>query len=437
MPPGDILSLFDVQTPDHDWSFDWCKPSDTGKWTHDYHRYPAKFIPQLAEKLFDEYLVSDRAHVDDPFMGSGTTIATAISRGFKASGTDVNGIAYLITRVKATPLSPDLLDRKIQSLMSALVFLDREGGLPFAGGPEPLVPETHLDRINYWFGEQARDDLGRILRVIRDEEDTSAREFFLVAFSHILKNCSIWLQGSTKPTRDPRKVPANPFLAFRRHLRKMQKGNCQFYNMVPPGVRDHIREYLNVTLGDARQQPVPDGSVDLVVTSSPYVTSYEYADLHQLSTIWLGLADDLKAYKATFIGTSQKALNEVTLKSDIAEDVVSRMLQVDRKLSLEIRCFFADMQQVLDETFRVLKQGGRCCYVIGNTRLRGVDILNAQVFAESMQSSGLSLDRIIVREIPLKILPQTRDKKTGKFASNESADLQAYPTEYIVVGLKE
>ncbi len=437
MCPSEIIEFFRAQAPEPQWSFQWCKPSDTGKWTHDYHRYPAKFIPQLVERLFDDYITSDCAHVNDPFMGSGTTIVTAIARGFKASGTDVNAIAHLIAKVKATPLRPDLLERKVQKLLSALAFLDQQGGLPFAGSPEPLIPQAHLDRINYWFPEKVRDDLGRILRVIQDEGDTSAREFLLVAFSHILKNCSIWLQGSTKPTRDPRKVPANPFQAFRRHLRKMQQGNAEFYSVVPPRVRNNIADYLNVKLGDARRQPVPDQSVDLVVTSSPYVTSYEYADLHQLSTIWLNLADDLKAYKSGFIGTAQKPPNEAPLRSAIAKDIVSRMLPVDRKMALEIRSFFADMQQVLDETFRILRPGGRCCYVIGNTSLRGVDILNAQVFAESMQSAGLRLDRVIAREIPLKILPQTRDKETGKFASNDEADVQAYPLEYIVVGLKE
>ena len=63
---------------DEDWSFENLKPSETGKWTHNYHRYPAKFIPQLVEKLLDEYMVGKDGHIDDPFMGSGTTIVTAI-----------------------------------------------------------------------------------------------------------------------------------------------------------------------------------------------------------------------------------------------------------------------------------------------------------------------------------------------------------------------
>lgn len=95
------------------------------------------------------------------------------------------------------------------------------------------------------------------------------------------------------------------------------------------------------------------------------------------------------------------------------------------------------MQEVFDESYRILKEGGRCCYVIGDTMLKGVKILNAEVFAESLQYSGFKLDRIIKREIPLKILPQKRDEKTGRFASNDNANSQAYPVEYIVIGLKE
>ena len=100
----------------------------------------------------------------------------------------------------------------------------------------------------------------------------------------------------------------------------------------------------------------------------------------------------------------------------------------------EIEAFFADMEEVFDESYRILKPGGRCCYVIGDTRLRGVDILNAEVFAESLQYSGFRLDRIIKREILSKILPQKRDEKTGRFAGNDSANAEAYPVEYIVIG---
>ena len=435
--PKEVLHIFDKKKIDNDWSFVGYKPSDTGKWTHDYHRYPAKFIPQLVEKLVDEYISNKDAHINDPFYGCGTTIVTAISRGFKASGTEINKIAYLITKVKSTPIAPDYLDTKIKQFLANARFLENGQTTLFGRNIDPLIPERHIDRINYWFTEENKIELGKILRVIHKEEDEIIRDFFLVAFSHILKNCSIWLQGSTKPTRDLKKNPIKPFDALRKHLNKMQRGNNAFYKIVPKEVKNNLNNYLNIKVDDARRQPVYDDSVDLIVSSSPYVTSYEYADLHQLSTIWLDLAEDLTEYKKEFIGTSYKSYENKNLRSKLALDIVNKMLERNQKMAKEIEAFFIDMEEVFDESFRILKQGSRCCYVIGDTRLKGVDVLNAEVFAESLQYSGFKLDRVIKREIPSKILPQKRDEKTGKFARNENANSEAYPVEYIVIGLKE
>ncbi|HDM36311.1 MAG TPA: hypothetical protein ENG09_03530 [Candidatus Syntrophoarchaeum butanivorans] len=438
MTPEEILHLFNTKSIDSDWSFVEYRPADTGKWTHSYHRYPAKFIPQLVERLMDEYVRFKDAHINDPFFGCGTTIVTAISRGFKASGTDINRIAYLITRVKSTPIEPAYLDQKIRKFLSKVKCLENnQRTLFYMGDVEPLIPEKHIARIDYWFTEENKIELGKILRVIYEEEDETIRDFFLCAFSHILKNCSIWLRGSTKPTRDLGKKPVKPYDALRRHLKKMQKGNNDFYAIVPPKVRENIDDYLNIKTGDARSQPVPDDSVDLIVTSSPYVTSYEYADLHQLSTIWLNLADDLTEYKREFIGTSHKRYENKSLRSKIAMDIVNKVAERSQKMAKEIEAFFIDMEEVFDESYRILKDGGRCCYVIGDTRLKGVEILNAEAFAESLQYSGFRLERIIKREIPSKILPQKRDEKTGRFASNAIADAEAYPVEYVVIGLKE
>ena len=44
-----------------------------------------------------------------------------------------------------------------------------------------------------------------------------------------------------------------------------------------------------------KKLPIESESIDLIITSPPYVTSYEYADLHQLSLLWFG--DDPKHFK--------------------------------------------------------------------------------------------------------------------------------------------
>jgi hypothetical protein len=437
--PEEILNLFKEKAIDEEWTFAEYKPSDTGKWTHSYHRYPAKFIPQLVEKLIDEYITSENAHIDDPFMGCGTTIVTAISEGFKGTGTDINKISALITKVKSTPIEPSYLDGKIKCLLGKLQFLveSQSQNLFPNTNIEPLIPQKNIDRINYWFSEQNKNELGMILRIIYDEKDETIRDFFLIAFSHILKNCSIWLQASTKPTRDFKKKPTKPYIMLRRHLKKMQRGNNSFYQKIPQKIKENIKQCLNIKIQDAKTQPTSDNEVDLIISSSPYVTSYEYADLHQLSTIWLDFADNLIEYRKEFIGSAHKYSNDKKLKSKIAQEIVNKMQEKNNKMANEIRTFFIDMQEVFNESYRILKSGGRCCYVIGDTCLKGVNILNAEVFAESLQYSGFIIDRIIKRKIPSKILPQKRDLKTGRFASNHNGNSEAYPIEYIVIGLKE
>lgn len=84
-------------TVDNSWSFEELTPSQTSYITHGYHRYPAKFIPQLAARI----ILENSQPVDlicDPFMGSGTTLVEAIVNDRKAYGTDINPVAALIAR---------------------------------------------------------------------------------------------------------------------------------------------------------------------------------------------------------------------------------------------------------------------------------------------------------------------------------------------------
>ena len=124
-----ILDLFKKTKIYHDWSFEGTTPSQTSKLTHCYHRYPAKFIPQLVEKLMDEYLIGfGPFHVNDLFMGSGTTLASAIARGYFASGTDINYSAELIAKAKCTPIEPTLLRNKVSKFIDDLRSEERRVG---------------------------------------------------------------------------------------------------------------------------------------------------------------------------------------------------------------------------------------------------------------------------------------------------------------------
>ncbi|MBA4320998.1 MAG: hypothetical protein C0412_21620, partial [Flavobacterium sp.] len=116
------------------------------------------------------------------------------------------------------------------------------------------------------------------------------------------------------------------------------------------------------------------------------------------------------------------------------EKIRNELLKKDKKTAEEVSIYFSEMNQAFAEMKRMLKRGGKTCIVIGNTNLKGVEILNAEVFAEQLQNLGLKIVNIIKREIPSKNLPSVRDKKTGKFAKiNDKNKVSVYPTEYILI----
>ncbi len=405
---------------DPTWSFADCTQTQTRYLTHGYHTYPAKFIPQLAARLIKEYS-SEGEIVVDPFLGSGTTIVEAMVNRRIGVGVDINPVAHLIAKVKTTPLEPTLL-------ASTFAQLERDLGAR-SFGFEPVIPANA--RVDYWFPQKQKRKLGKLLGRLVVIDPPDLRDFFLVAFSQILKSCSIWLQRSVKPTRDFDKVPAEPFDAFLRQARRMIQRNREFWDMLPVSVREHLAKYRRIECADARALPVADGSASLIVTSPPYVTSYEYADLHQLAALWFRYCDSLPAFRKRFIGTAHSERPAIRLESVTAEKICRRLQ--GRKAD-EVRNYFGDMFECFKEMRRCLRVGGRACIVIGNTRLRDVEILNAEVFVEQMQSLGFRKRKIVKRQIPSKILPQTRDSKSGRFTSINSLDKAlAYPCEYILV----
>lgn len=88
---------------DYSWSFADKTIKDTSYITHGYYTYPAKFIPQLASRLIKEHS-NENDIVIDTFLGSGTTVVEAIVNNRIGIGTDINDIAYLIAKVKTTPI---------------------------------------------------------------------------------------------------------------------------------------------------------------------------------------------------------------------------------------------------------------------------------------------------------------------------------------------
>ncbi len=426
-----ILYNFKQLQPRTSWSFRHIERKETNAHTHSYHRYPAKFIPQIVQQLIKKFAPTGKEIICDPFGGCGTTLVEAKISGRRSIGFDINPIAKLITETKVTPINPKLLEKCREE------FMDN-----YKNSQKKTLPKC--SRVNYWFDTATIKRLDRVYFSIKKIENKKARKFFFCAFSHILKNCSRWLMKSIKPTIDKDKKIPDVKEVFLRHLDSMIQKNKVFYcELVKSG-------NLNVPAVMYRRDstkplPIKKNSIDLVITSPPYVTSYEYADLHQLSLLWLGrdasqfkgwhkFTQEFNEFRKKFIGTSYKQSKDVNFNSYIAEEIINRLEIIDKPLAADVANYFSDMRRFFSEIYRIIKFGGKACVIIGNTTLKGVEIINAQVAAEQMLRLGFRKVNFIKREVLNKMITPWRDKNTGKFTSlSNPAKKRVYQFEYIIV----
>jgi DNA modification methylase len=397
----------------------------TEQWTHGYHRYPAKFLPNLVKKIIEDHTMRGDI-IADLFAGCGTTLVESKIHGRESVGVDINPVAQLITDVKINPIRPGLLVDKYKFILSKIENFNSRDFHNI---------ENH-DRIDYWFYPDEKYKIAFLYKIITELRTIKkVKNFFLVALSNILKNCSKWLQSSTKPQVDPNKEPTEVFRAFNKQVKSMLKKNQLFFNALEELEFTNIKSKL--VLEDARNTSIESGSISAIITSPPYVTSYEYADLHQLTGYWFDYLNNLLEFRKNFIGTFFSYEENLNSHSKIAQKVIEDLTAKHLRTAKEVANYFNDMFEVSNEMYRILKDGGKTFVVIGNTTFKNVKIHSAEIFAELLELSGFEIEDVIKRSIPYKLIPTIRDKDSGKFTTlkNENSK-EIYPEEYIIIAKK-
>jgi DNA modification methylase len=432
--PSVIVRQFSRLKSNPEWSFADETRTETTAFSHSYHRYPAKFIPQLVRKVVREF-THEGDLVCDPFGGCGTTLVESRMLGRNSIGFDINPVAKLITDTKTKAINPKKL---VKARAKFLAAYEKYGHTKMP----PVV--AHHKRIYYWFNRDMVRRLDRIYKAIFVLKESATRNFFLCAFSHILKNCSHWLMKSIKPTRHPEKVYPNPKEAFLKHLDSMIKKNELYYKHLKETGKLSTRATMQLK-DSTKKLPLKGGSVNLVVTSPPYVTSYEYADLHQLSLLWFGddkkhfkgwsrYSDEFDSFRKEFMGSSFKGTDKTDFGSKIARDIVNRIQKHDKGVANSVARYYVDMYSAFKEMHRVLKEKAKICVIIGNTELNRVPVLNAEVAAEQLSRLGFQRASFVKRDVSSKVIAPWRDKNSGKFTGIDNpSKKRVYQHEYVII----
>ena len=350
--------------------------SDGAYASHALHAFAAKFPPQLPH-TFIERLTAPGDTVLDPMMGSGTAILEASLLGRRAVGFDIDPLAVRLCRVKTTPLSSARALRSVDSATARAAMLLM---LPSMLADEIRERFDAATRrfIDYWFLPQTQHELMALVMAI-EEGERSLQDFLRLVFSSVIITKSGGVSQArdlahTRPHRVQSKVPRSALGQFALKGRKAAAA----LGGLPPRLAD-----VSVSLGDARSIPLPDCSVDLIITSPPYANAIDYMRAHKFSLVWFGEPiEHLTALRATYVGSENcKGLEDQGLPP-LSGATVNAVAARDMRKARVLAKYLGDMRLIMSEMHRVLRAGAAAGIVVGPSTMRGVRVPTHEHLAE-------------------------------------------------------
>jgi len=295
--------------------------------------WKGQFSPQLVEQLLAAYAPAGGV-VLDPFAGSGTSLIESARLGLAVRGFDLNPAAVILSRVYGIANlgmagRARALAELSESLRGAIGAADdplTKNRPPRPGGRKEL--EANL--IGWWRRAPpgAAQDLAAALIVLCDFH---------------------------RETLDAE--------AARRTWRRLEGIVLGLPRSVQSVVADRA---------DARALPVAARSVDLVLTSPPYINVHNYHQQYRRSVEAMGW--DVLSGARSEIGSNR-------------QNRANRFLTVIQ--------YSLDMALALREMARVAKKGARLILVLGReSTVRGVRFFNSELVTEiAVRSVGLEIER--------------------------------------------
>jgi len=352
--------------------------------------------PGIALHAMPEDSVERR--VLDPMMGSGTVLAMARARGHRGFGFDLDPLAVLISKVWTTANDPDeVREASRKALASAKdLFADISDEAAY---PRDADEETR-EFVSYWFDPQARRQLTALSTYIDQVSQDTTRNVLWCAYSRLIitKQAGASLArdlAHSRPHRCYTEAPLKPLEKFPASVERVLN------NTISSKAADR-GPAPTIHLGDARKLPVGSGSIDLVVTSPPYLNAIDYVRCSKFSLVWMGESvGGLRQVRACSVGT-EAGRSSATDDPQITRVMEAMKLKPALAPTQEriLGRYIDDMRGAIKEVGRVLADSGKAVYVVGENTVRGTYIRNSTVVCELAESAGLKLNSRSTRTLP-------------------------------------
>ncbi len=319
---------------------------------HSLHEvsYRACFKPQLPEFFIDR-LTQPGDTVYDPFMGRGTTPLQAVLMGRNAIGNDINPLSSYLVRPRTNP--PTI--RQIESRLNELSW-DYGGEIE-----EDLLVFYHEDTLrqihyvrDYLIERQNSGEIDNIdewIRMVCINRLTGHSTGFFSVYS-LPPNQAVSVDSQRKINEKRNQIP--PYRDVKKIVVKKSKSLLKDFT----GIGDASGEFH---VGSADETPYIDkASVDLVVTSPPFLDIVQYANDNWLRCWFAGL--DSASVPITMLRKPQD--------------------------------WTAFVSRVFGEFSRIVRPGGHVCFEVGEVRNGSIQLEDLVI--EAMEGHSFDIVGVLV-----------------------------------------
>ena len=299
--------------------------------THNFHSFPAKFVPQIPKTVIEKF-TKPKDLVLDPFCGSGTTLVEANLAGRDSIGLDTNPLAVLISKCKTTILkNSDFLEIDIilEKIHNDFDEFQRTDNPKLC-----LIPDIY--NVDLWFQKNVQSELGIIKKSVESVRDERQQNFMLTAFSAIVNPVSNQHSDTKYASVEKNIQTGQTVRMFTEKINKMKKRMEEFSSLA-------TNASCMVSKSSAlSMKKISDSQIDFIVTSPPYANTYDYYLYHKHRMNWLGY--DIKTPQSVEIGSRNKHHDN----------------------NLPITSYLESLKSYFSECNRVLRTGKFFCIVVGD-----------------------------------------------------------------------
>lgn len=328
-----------------------------GNWLHRISPYVGRIKPSFAHFLI-KYVSKESDIILDPFCGIGTIPTEAALMGRSAIGVDLNPYAYYI------------------SLAKSKNGHRKEVLINYLRGIKINTKKVSLDKIPKWIKEYYNQETLKEILFLVDKLKKDKQYFIL--------GCLIGISQGHRPGHLSK--PCAWTLPYK--PKKDDKG--EYREVIPRLIEKIERTYkdtfhgigkIQIHLADARKLPLKEKSVNHIISSPPYYDTLDYVNSQRLRLAIAGYYDE----------DEQKKLK--------------------KKLIQSFNSYLSDMELCIKEMHRVLKKGGYCILVVGDTFKNKKVINTADNLKLLLEKNGFICHGIVQDKIPINKSVQKRSKK--------------------------